>query len=413
VRNGGRLRTTFRLVDGIPGILQGKLFAKRGNFKYCTPWCVWLMALLPRNRQTMLEIGYNKVKPRMKRQDYLLMAALGLIMSAFTAQAASPLYSVTDLGTLGGPNSSALAINDRGQVVGASDTSTSGVYHAFLYSNGKMQDLGTLTTISGGNFSVATAINNHGQAVGQAGIPGGAGHVFLYSAGYMQDVTFSPILYDYTRGANGINNRGEIVGNYSGPNPNFSRAFLYRSGQVIDLTPSLSFSNGESGYGIAFGINDLGQVVGLGAFGGSHAFLYSNGITKDLGTIPGTEYSEALAINNKGEIVRDSRSSSPVQSVAFLYSNGVMKRLSSGFGSGYAIAYRINDRSQIIGNFLNVSEWRACLFSHGNIQDLNSLLPPNSGWVLNYAHGINNIGQIVGYGTINGKTRAFLLTLIL
>ena len=101
------------------------------------------------------------------------------------------------------------------------------------------------------------------------------------------------------------------------PNPNFSRAFLYRSGQVIDLTPSLSFSNGESGYGIAFGINDLGQVVGLGAFGGSHAFLYSNGITKDLGTIPGTEYSEALAINNKGEIVRDSRSSSQYRAWRF------------------------------------------------------------------------------------------------
>jgi probable HAF family extracellular repeat protein len=150
-------------------------------------------------------------------------------------------------------------------------------------------------------------------------------------------------------------------------------------------------------------------VVGVS---NQHDFLYTYGKTKDLGTIVGTNLSEALAINNKGEIVGDSRSDTPLQGVAFLYSHGVMKRLSSGFGSGYAIAYAINDRSQIAGNFLlNGSVWHACLFSQdGNIQDLNSLLPPNSGWVLHYALGINNLGQIVGNGTINDNTHAFLLT---
>jgi probable HAF family extracellular repeat protein len=144
------------------------------------------------------------------------MAALSLIMSVITAQAAFPLYSVTDLGTLGGPTSNAEAINDRGQVVGSADTATRGVYHAFLYSNGKMHDLGVLTTAGEGNFSNAGAINNHGQVTGQAGVPSGAGQFFLYSAGYMQDVPFDPSLYGYTRGGFGINNRGEIAGNYSG-----------------------------------------------------------------------------------------------------------------------------------------------------------------------------------------------------
>jgi probable HAF family extracellular repeat protein len=288
-----------------------------------------------------------------------LFAAL-ILACALTAQAATPLYSVIDLGTLGGPNTFANAINNRNQVVGVSDTSTLGVMHAFLYSNGKMQDLGTF----GGNFSVAIAINNHGQVVGQSEIPGGVGHVFLYSAGYMQDVAFTPVLSNYTRGANGIYNLGEIVGNYSGPN--FSHAFLYQAGHVIDLTPSIIDIPPSPRYGIAYDINDLGQVVGLG---GSHAFLYSNGITKDLGTIPGTDFSEALAINNKGEIVGDSRSSSPAQGVAFIYSNGVMSRLNP-VGS-YAIAYGINNYSQIIGNFLT-SQWRACLFSNGNIQTLTT-----------------------------------------
>jgi hypothetical protein len=41
--------------------------------------------------------------------------------------------------------------------------------------------------------------------------------------------------------------------------------------------------------------------------------------------------------------------------------------------------------------------------------DLNSLLPANSGWILSNATGINDSGQIVGVGTYNGQTQAFLL----
>ena len=53
------------------------------------------------------------------------------------------LYTVTDLGTLGGSGSNAIGINASGQVVGQSWTSSSNE-HAFLYSNGAMVDLGIL-----------------------------------------------------------------------------------------------------------------------------------------------------------------------------------------------------------------------------------------------------------------------------
>jgi len=66
-----------------------------------------------------------------------------------------------DLDTLGGNDSSARGINDIGQVVGSSKTS-SGEKHAFLYENGTMTDLGTL----GGNTSIAYGINDIGQVVG-------------------------------------------------------------------------------------------------------------------------------------------------------------------------------------------------------------------------------------------------------
>ncbi len=42
--------------------------------------------------------------------------------------------------------------------------------------------------------------------------------------------------------------------------------------------------------------------------------------------------------------------------------------------------------------------------------DLNNLLSPGSGWSLQAATGINDLGQIVGYGMINGNQQAFLLT---
>src|SRR5262245_20731382 len=71
-------------------------------------------------------------------------------------------YAITDLGTLGGPSSYPTGINNAGQVVGWSDTNTSGVTHAFLYQNGTITDLGTL----GGAYSAAAGINNAGQVIG-------------------------------------------------------------------------------------------------------------------------------------------------------------------------------------------------------------------------------------------------------
>jgi probable HAF family extracellular repeat protein len=70
---------------------------------------------------------------------------------------------MTNLGTLGGSESSANAINAGGQVVGQA-TTTSGDSHAFLYSGGSMTDIGTL----GGSQSYANGINANGQIVGQA-----------------------------------------------------------------------------------------------------------------------------------------------------------------------------------------------------------------------------------------------------
>ncbi len=87
--------------------------------------------------------------------------------------AASTTYHVTDLGVLPGGSqynqSTGAAINAAGQIVGTSDKPyggyANGTEDGFLYSGGKLTDLGTLL----GNFgSFATGINNSGQAVANA-----------------------------------------------------------------------------------------------------------------------------------------------------------------------------------------------------------------------------------------------------
>ena len=44
------------------------------------------------------------------------------------------------------------------------------------------------------------------------------------------------------------------------------------------------------------------------------------------------------------------------------------------------------------------------------MRDLNGLIPPSSGWLLNIAWDVNNSGAIVGEGTVGGNVHAFLLT---
>jgi probable HAF family extracellular repeat protein len=118
-----------------------------------------------------------------------------------------------DLGSLGGNLSVAYGINASGQVVGYSYTTSNASRLAFLYTNGQMQDLGSL-----GGWSDARGINASGQVVGWSSLAGNAPqHAFLYTNGQMQDLNS---LVDLPPGvsleyAYGINDQGWIVGQTS------------------------------------------------------------------------------------------------------------------------------------------------------------------------------------------------------
>jgi len=185
--------------------------------------------------------------------------------------------TMKDLGSLGGVysdsiDSYAAGVNDKGQVVGESKT-TIGTWSAFLYENGTMKDLGSL----GGENSAARGINNKGQVVGSSDIVAFSpfSHAFLYSDGKMTDLG-TLVGVGYSEGT-GINNNGQVVG-YSWKNtgalPSAYRAFIYENGKMTDLN---SLVSGRSGWVLneAFGINDKGQIIGVGniGLGQEHAFL--------------------------------------------------------------------------------------------------------------------------------------------
>ena len=99
------------------------------------------------------------------------------------------------------------------------------------------------------------------------------------------------------------------------------------------------------------------------------------------------------------------------QDRAFLYSNGVMQDLGALPGGSRSYANDISDTGLIVGWSYNAqSQARAALFTEGQVIDLNTLLPANSGWVLQQAFAINNFGQVTGTGTLDGQRRGFLLS---
>ena len=103
----------------------------------------------------------------------LVLLAVLLAALAGNARAATAPFIPIDLGTLGGSDSAALAVNARGQVVGYSSMTRYGAEtHAFFWTQaGGMIDLGTL----GGMNSLAEAVNDRGQVVGWSDTPADTG----------------------------------------------------------------------------------------------------------------------------------------------------------------------------------------------------------------------------------------------
>jgi probable HAF family extracellular repeat protein len=183
-------------------------------------------------------------------------------------------HGVRDLGNFGGTCTFASAINNRGQVVGRSDTRGDLYPRPFIWENGVMRDLGGSLGGLGGS---ATRINEHGEAVGSANLPGEATfHATLWRAiGQITDL--GTLDGDVCAFGWGINNRTQVVG-ISSPtdcvNFDVSRPFLWEDGSMIDLNKLIP-ANSPLFLQYVYSINDQGEIAGNGvdANGASHGYL--------------------------------------------------------------------------------------------------------------------------------------------
>ena len=320
---------------------------------------------------------------------------------------------MTDLGTLGGPNSSVNwpVKDDIGLIAGASDTSNADPLNenfcgsgngliclGFLWQHGAMTPLPTL----GGNNGSATAANNRGQVVGYAENSTQDPTCIAPQVLDLEAVLWGPkpgeihelpqLSGDTIAGAAAINDRGQVVGTSGAcmsPSP-LAHAVLWQNGSVIDLG-----SLGGALKNLATGINERGDVIGFSDLAGdatSHAFLWTkhNGM-QDLGTLPGDSSSSAFGINEEGQVVGQSCDQNN-NCRAFLWENGVMTDLNTlvCHGSSLYLTYGgdINDEGDIVGqafdpNTGDTPTFLAIPAGHGDDCEANSsagervILPAN------------------------------------
>jgi probable HAF family extracellular repeat protein len=133
----------------------------------------------------------------------------------------------TDLGTLGGEYSFANAINEAGEVAGWGQLAETDAYHAALWSVPTVTDLGTL----GGINSAANAINSAGVVVGWAATADNIQHAALWNGATIADLNNLLDAGTANTGwvlvaANGINDRGWIVGDAINTQTHQFRGFL-------------------------------------------------------------------------------------------------------------------------------------------------------------------------------------------
>ena len=144
------------------------------------------------------------------------------------------------------------------------------------------------------------------------------------------------------------------------------------------------------------------------ANGQQHAFLYSNGVMTDLGTLAGTD-SNFTDINEAGQVVWDSYGANG-QTHVFLYSNGVITDIGASF-DGNSYAADINEAGQVVGKLSMSNRSYGFIYDAENgLRSVNSLLPPDSGWDVQSVVEINEMGQMAVEGVIGINRHAALIS---
>ncbi len=341
-------------------------------------------------------------------------------------------YAVTAiplLPGLGAQEAFGAAINASGVVAGTAST-RDGIggaprpARAFRYGDGTLVDLGVNPAYAptmGRAWATAEGINDAGDVAGATVTSVVGSAAYVWRDGVMRLLPLEPA---GQHGARDITNAGLVVGANGAI---FGRGFVHGGSAA---PPDLRWPDaGDRAASAATAANDAGEVVGWAASGAQRrAFRLSGGVLQPLADpAVARRDSEANAVAEDGTVV-GSFALDAVREHAFVHRTGAMHDLGTLGVDRTSVACGVNVAGVIVGwsgdsqsdraacsglprtGYLEVGVRRAVVWRGGAAEELNGLIPAGTGWTLETAAAINERGQIVGTGVLDGQRRAYLLT---
>jgi probable HAF family extracellular repeat protein len=318
------------------------------------------------------------------------------LAAAGVAQAAS--YHLVDLGS----DIRAFQVNKQGDIAGE----TYAQERARVYRGGRWKALQAPRQ----QTSAGEAINAGGDVVGYLVEGPYASHAMLWPRGGARVTLPIPDGGDAAY-AFGVSDDQVVVGYFSLAGVDTNHCFRWTAAHgAVDL--GLMAQGREC---LAFVINRSGVIVGNAPVtykGNPRAFRYENGEFRNLGTLPGRDYSAAYAVNNQGHVVGTSGYGRfGGDDHAYLWSGGEMKDIGASSEFADTVARSINDHGDIVGWGFSTADfhYHALRFADGQVIALETEVDDIADWQLNYASSVSEAGMIVGWGERSDGEHAFAL----
>lgn len=308
--------------------------------------------------------------------------------------AAKPSYTIGKAQLQGFANSNVLAVNNRGEAIGAAWNEERGPFYPFLWRDGKATDLGRP---NGAKECFALALNDKGEMAGAALMNDGS-IIGVVWRGTRVTATFA--LKGMFVFPTGINDAGQVVGSYGAPKCGSpSTAFVWANGKMTDL-----------GAFDALAVNAAGEVAGYRITEGERPnfdpliFRPGKGASR-LPTPKQFPLGIAFGISDNGRCVGIVGDREGGTRAALWGKNSLI--LPSRFPS---IAYAVNNKGQAVGIVARNNRSEAVLWDDGREIFLNESLSGGRDWDLIGALSVNERGQIAGMGLADGHFFGYVLT---